>query len=267
MDILIQLLVWLFRTLFGEVEQPPDTTPGQRPVPPSLSHPRRGPYMYGDEPPGQARTLEQILEEVRQAAAQKRGQAAAPPPPQPSRTTSTSFSVTGGFSETAAPVQPQPRATSLPVPGRTPPRRASPVARRAGGVPAPAVAREVEPEAARTAPEELVSLNVAPPSLDGSPAVQPPGPEPMSLTGAQTGAEPLAAIAEVVSPAEAAAELAKRAAATTIDLPSGITGLLNAILQATPEQRRDVARQAIVLREVFGPPRCRRPHRAGYREF
>jgi hypothetical protein len=50
-------------------------------------------------------------------------------------------------------------------------------------------------------------------------------------------------------------------------LPAGIAGLLNAILKAAPEQKRDAARQAIVLHEVFGPPRSRRPHRAGARAF
>jgi hypothetical protein len=74
-------------------------------------------------------------------------------------------------------------------------------------------------------------------------------------------------VPEAVPPAEAAAELAKSGTERAGALPACIAGLLNALLQATPELKRDAARQAIVLREIFGPPRCRRPHRAGYRAF
>jgi len=247
MDLLIQLLVWLFRTLFGEVEQPPDEARGERPVRP----PRRGPYVYGDEPPGQAKTLEEILEEVRQAAAMKSGerQAESAEPRAPSR----------ARQQAASPAPRVPR----PAPRNRP----------------PPVARPAEPEVAQPGPvgrvgnppyEELVTLKASSPSIKDSLLILPAGPEPMSMTGAAAGAEPLAAVSvvpELVSRADAAAELAKSAAARPAGLPVGIAGLLEAILRATPEQKRDVARQAIVLHEVFGPPRCRRPHRAGSRAF
>lgn len=257
MDLLIQLLVWLFRTLFGEVDKPPDSTRRQFPVPPPQRRVQRGPYQYGDEPPGQAKTLEEILEEVRQAAALKR-------------------------SQTGAPLPTQPRPTVPPVPSGPQPRPAAGAAQRAGARGPPPVARPAEAKVAPPAPEGLVSLKVTVPSLSDSLAVQPQAPEPMSVTGAAAGAEPLAAVsgvsgvstvaemstvAEIMSPADAAAELAKGAAARAAKMPTGIAGFLNAILQAAPEQKRDVARQAIVLHEVFGPPRCRRPHRTGCRAF
>jgi hypothetical protein len=231
MDILIQLLVWLFRALFGEVDKPPEERGGQFPVPPQRPA-RRGPYAYGDEQAVQGKTLEQILEDVRKSAAQKKSETAAPQPPK----TVKEYGFAAG--------KPKIRPDFVRV--------------RPRPKPAPAVA---EP------PEQLVSLKVEVPSLKEAITAVPAGLEQAPVTAAPAGPEPVApisAVPEVVPPAEAAAELAKSAAARAGGLAPGIAGLLNALLQAPPEQKSDAARQAIVLQEIFGPPRCRRPHRAGF---
>jgi hypothetical protein len=46
-----------------------------------------------------------------------------------------------------------------------------------------------------------------------------------------------------------------------------VAGILTAIRQAAPQQKRAVARQAMVLHEILGPPRCRRAHGVGRRVF
>ena len=80
MDVLIELIVWLFKALAGEDEQRKRAARGQPPVPPPTA---RGPYNYGDgrpQPRGSIsapRTLEEILEEVKRSQ-QFRAQVPAP---------------------------------------------------------------------------------------------------------------------------------------------------------------------------------------------
>lgn len=86
MDLLIHLIIWIFRTLFGEQEPPAKLGPGSS----SSSDGRRGPYNYGDDrssanPP---KTLAELLEEARrQSGGGRQGgsqaQSRPQPPPQP----------------------------------------------------------------------------------------------------------------------------------------------------------------------------------------
>jgi hypothetical protein len=46
-----------------------------------------------------------------------------------------------------------------------------------------------------------------------------------------------------------------------------VPDLLQAIRTAPPTDKRDAARQALIMYEVFGPPRSRRPHRPGMRSI
>jgi len=89
MDLLIELIVWIFKALAGEEGKDKRSAPGGSSVPPA-----RGPYDYGDgrqmqnpgggaRPAARSRTLEEILEEVRLkqqsgAASQSKAQAQAP---------------------------------------------------------------------------------------------------------------------------------------------------------------------------------------------
>ncbi|MGD0090095.1 MAG: hypothetical protein ABSE73_09255 [Planctomycetota bacterium] len=254
MDLLIDLVVGLLRALFGDTTESDDTLRPKRPMPPTQSSNQRGPYQYGDEPPAQAKTLEEILEEVRQAAAQRRGQTAGPPP--------------------------LPRPGPPPVPSQPQPRPVTRAGQRKRAERSRAASRP-EPEMLQPAAQELTSAPPAAP-LEATPlysdvamgealtALQPAA-EQVSAEAAPPASAALAGvagvtgIAELVAPAEAAAAPAKSAVAQAAGLPPGIAGLLNALLQAAPEQRQDAARQAMVLHEIFGPPRSRRPYRPGAR--
>src|SRR5437016_999516 len=69
MDLLIELIVWIFKSLFGEQEKNAEMPPTQRPKP--RGERPRGPYIYGDE--GAPKTLEEILQEARRKAQEKAG--------------------------------------------------------------------------------------------------------------------------------------------------------------------------------------------------
>lgn len=259
MELLIQFIVWLLKQLFGEVEPPADISRSQRP----LSRPptQRGSYMYGDEQPTQAKSLEQILEEVRQAAAQKRAQDTQPVQP-------------------ARPVQPRRTAGAAPAQPRAAASREQRTLRRSLEpsrldttvvTPAPP---DMEPQAtARPLEDKLPPVSTLPSAT--------PVTAPVVVSAGPAGAEPLAAVAgvggvggvsgvsgvaEIISPAEATAALAKRAAAPAT-AAGGALGILSAIRQAAPKQKCEVARQAIVLNEIFGPPRARRARGVGRRVF
>ncbi|MBI3832296.1 MAG: hypothetical protein HY291_22425 [Planctomycetes bacterium] len=85
MDLLIHLVIWIFRTLFGEQEPPAQLGPRNRT---SDSEPSRGPYDYGDgrgQRSGQ-KTLAELLEEARRQAEGGRPRQVSPPPqPAPQR--------------------------------------------------------------------------------------------------------------------------------------------------------------------------------------
>jgi len=80
MELLIEIIVWLFKALFGQPEKPVDTERENVRVP---LRRQRGPYKYGDEGGNQPKTLEEILAEARrQAEERKRSSAPAAPAPQ-----------------------------------------------------------------------------------------------------------------------------------------------------------------------------------------
>lgn len=92
-------------------------------------------------------------------------------------------------------------------------------------------------------------------------------PEPTTVTGITPIATPLEAATLSAPNAEENAAAAKIAAAPPTAVAAGMVAILRAIREATPEQKRKVALHAMVLNEVFGPPRSRRPHMAGRRAF
>jgi len=216
MEILIELIVWLVKSLFGDPEKTVDTSRQSRK--PAV-RPKRGPYSYGDESGGGGpKTLEEILQEARRQANQRK--------------------------EGPTTVAPTPK-----------------VQRRVVDTP------EAPPKPVR----ELVAKNVD--AAKPSESIQW-----SSGKKTDTGAtQPTKAIIE-----QAPETIARLPEATTLDqqpklarVPRAgakaaakskgvlVTDLLQAIRVASPAEKRDAARQAIVISEVFGPPRCHRPFRPG----
>lgn len=248
MEALIEIIVWLFRALFGDPEKPADVGRAPRAGPPPRR--QRGPYAYGDEQRGGAspKTLEQILEEVRQAAAQKQpgGQAGAATRPR---------GRPAAEKRPAAPVEQRPVRSSLAtaedLTGSRPGDHAAPPP-----PPLPPTAPTPEQGPARFKPAPQ-----APPPRRAAPYVPPPAvparePE-ISLGPADTARAETAAPTESLSSTAAAAAVAQAVAKAGV---STAAGMLVAIRTAQGSAKRDMARQAIVLNEVFGPPRARRPY-------
>jgi len=249
MDVLVEIIMGILRSLFGDEEKPADVSRPSRTGP--QPSPRRGPYNYGDERGGQAKTLEQILEEVRQAAAQKKSQAAAPPRPPP----------------------PKPKA-----PPRPPLERAAP----AGGIRQRALqtsieSRHLDPEAAKRQPRESRPLatakpldtqlvSTAEPAVAEAPVAPVPGLAPLPPSAPVAPAAPVS-LGAPAAPIAAALDATGQAVAVPAAAATNVAGILTAIRQAAPQQKRDVARQAMVLQEIFGPPRSRRAHGVGRRVF
>jgi len=239
METLIDLIVWIFKAIFGD-EKSADMS---KRTPTPRSNVRRGPYNYGDD--GGARrpkTLEEILEEVRREALLKKGGYVPPTPPsQPLQRTPAPAAAPRVETRTLrAPLQSE-RPLSEPLSTITPE-----VGRESLGRLERAPTLPVLAEMTRQAPRP------------GAPAYKPP-------------------MAELISPREAAAALAvtadKPQAVSTVremsayltqppaDVNSPALAFVKALRRATPQARREAAWQAVVLGEIFGAPRSRRQHR------
>ena len=236
METLIDLIVWIFKAIFGDEKSADMKTR----TPQSRSTTRRGPYNYGDD--GGARrpkTLEEILEEVRREALLKKGGYVPPTPP-------------------SQPLQRMPPASAPSVRSDTRTLRAPLQSERtlseSLGKIAPEGGREAlgRLERAPTLPTLPEMTRSAP--QPGKPAYKPP-------------------MAEQISPEEAAAALAITAqnpqAISTVremnayltqpapDVSTPALEFVKALRRATPQARREAAWQAVVLGEIFGPPRSR----------
>ena len=187
MDLLIHLIIWIFRTLFGEQEPPARLGPRDRA---SGDEPSRGPYDYGDgRRSGPNKTLAELLEEARQQSE-------------------------GGRPRQAAP---QVQQRSVPQPKQI--VQESPPAKKAKK---------------RKAAEQP---RVAKPSV--------------AMAGAQAASEAHGVGIRQGPQTHRARQLAP---------------LFTALRSGGGESRVLLAAQAVVIREVFGPPRCKRPfnsHRPG----
>jgi hypothetical protein len=232
METLIELIVWIFKAILGD-EKSADMS-GR--TPPTRGPARRGPYNYGDESSSRRpKTLEEILEEVRREASQKRGGAparpAAPPPP------AATARVEQRTLRTKMDVDP-PLSQSLSVPSADTGR---PLGRLEGASTLP------------TLPH--MSRQVPPP---GAPAYRPPMAE---LISPQEAAAALAVTAATPQAVDTVSEM--KALSAPVRVAATVTGvaLIAAMRRGSPQSRRDAARQAVLLSEIFGPPRGRRPMR------
>jgi hypothetical protein len=202
MELLVELIVWIVKSLFGDPEKTVDTSRQSRK--PAV-RPQRGPYRYGDEKQA-PKTLEEILAEARRQANQRK--------------------------EGTAPVAPTPKVQ----------RRVLEVQEEPPKPVRELVAKDAEP----SPPSETIKWASAKAEAKAAP-------QPVAI---QKAPEP----APVPKPKRVRKAAPQQAAAPTGVL---VSDLLQAIRVASPVEKRDAARQAIVLYEVFGPPRCRRGFNAG----
>lgn len=230
METLIELIVWIFKAILGD-EKSADMS---NRTPPSRGPARRGPYNYGDESSSRRpKTLEEILEEVRREASQKRGGAPARP---------------------AAP-PPQERPSPPPVTARVEQRTL-----RTKLDIAPPTSAESDRHLGRL--EGASTLPTLPHLQRQAPSSAPPSRQPMpELVSPQEAAAALATSAAVPQAVESVKET--KAVSAPVGAAAAVSGvaLINAMRQGSPKKRREAARQAVLLSEIFGPPRSRRPMR------
>jgi len=245
MEVLIELVVWIFRAIFGDPDeekrkQQRDIT---RPtITGSPSAVKRGPLNYGDDS-RRPKTLEEILEEVRREATGKKPQAPpaiveeqAPQPRAERRTLESTLSPqstdTSSTVETIQPIVEAPRYEA--------PRYEAPAAPL---WPAPA---EATPKRKKNQPRTEVTVAIS----------------------AREAAAVLATANKEKKKDKADRQDARQAAADVA--ANQITAnfeVMRALRLAPAETKRAAARQAMVMLEVFGPPRSRRPHGRQERSF
>src|SRR5579862_496953 len=239
MDLLIELIVWIFKALSGEnakdAQRPDDAKP---PLPP-----QRGPYNYGDgraAMPSRPKTLEEILEEVKRQQAQARQGGARPAPPVP---------------------------RSAPPPAR-PPARAK----------APSLSRplsEVQPANAPAAPPAPIQQGGAIKSqIEARALAQPLDDKEIVKPGLERKLEKISEredqIGRDVGRTRVVAEVATTKTIESVNVAeaglaakktNAFADFFKAMRAAPAEQRADAARRAFVFSEVFGAPRAMRPLR------
>ncbi|MCW8131012.1 MAG: hypothetical protein KIS92_11740 [Planctomycetota bacterium] len=225
MEVLIELIVWIFRTLFGEQEPPAKLGPRGRSSDDDEDD-RRGPYNYGDGRPaaGQPKTLAELLEEARR---QSGGGRSVSPPPQ------------------VRPPEPRPLARPAPVPQPPPAIEAPAPVFQPLSVPAPVL---------------FTPLASAQPTAQVQPQGQ--GRKNRKRKGAHP---PPAASAMPAMPMPMARPAPRRVGLNTGPRTERARQLmpLFAALKKSRTNPGLLAAQAMVLKEVFGPPRALDPHRRG----
>lgn len=215
MEILIEFIVWVFRTLFGEQEPPARLGPGERR---GDVEGNRGPYDYGDgRGSGQNKTLAELLEEARRQS-QGGGTRTQIPPPKP----------------------PQPRQIVVPPPVKH--EMPKPLAPAQVTIPAPV-------QVTMTMPAPIVQT-------------APPAPKKGKKRKAQatTPLQDLPVLG-LKAPAQTSyirmAEAPKRGAQ--------LAPFFAALRGEAGRNRSLMGAQAVVIQEVFGAPRCRKPYRSHQR--
>ncbi len=240
---LVQLVIWILETLFGEPEKGPDATPTPHP---GDVKPRRGPYSYGDEGGKGPKSLEEILAEVRREAAQRQAKTQAqtktPAPPKQ----------TPGPVPVKAPRAPRPRPATSGQPAQDPPPAPRQTERiedrrlRSSIDSIPETQTAMSPGRDAPRPISVVSAESAVPMR--APPVARPGPVPIGISSAPATPE---------RPAEGTPQQADGAARGSA--PPQLL-ILDALRRANAQGRLNAAREGFVLMEVLGPPRSRRPH-------
>jgi hypothetical protein len=212
MELLIEAIIWLVKSLFGDPEKTVDTSRQTRK--PAV-RPRRGPYNYGDDSSNAPKTLEEILQEARRQANQRK--------------------------EGTAPVQPTPKIQRRVLETAEAPQRPA----RENVAPSIPVREIVSRDL--DAPKPIETIEWA-----------------MNKKAEPTPQKPANVVKRPdVTPEPKQQKRVRKAAAQAPASSVAISGILQVIRDAPPAERRDAARQAVILYEVFGPPRCLRRHSPG----
>jgi hypothetical protein len=213
MELLIEAIIWLVKSLFGDPEKTVDTSRQTRK--PAV-RPRRGPYNYGDDSSNAPKTLEEILQEARRQANQRK--------------------------EGTAPVQPTPKIQRRVLETAEAPQRPA----RENVAPSIPVREIISRDVEAPKPIEAIEWAM---NKKAEPAPQ----KPATIVTKSPEATPEPKQQKRVRKAAA------QATASTV----AISDILQAIRVAPPAEKRAAARQAIILYEVFGPPRSLRRHSPG----
>lgn len=242
MDLIIELIVWIVKSLAGEDEKKKTGTGGGAAAPST----KRGPYNYGDGKPGAAgkpRTLEEILEEVKRQQAQGKAgaqkptaQRAAAPAAAPAKVKAPSLS------RPLSEVQ-QPTAARAAAPAPLP-------SHQGGSIQSSIERRELK--------QTLDQREYVKPGLERKF-------EKISEREDQRGlgightkmvaqVDTVTTMGEVQTVSSMESNLADKRTNTFADF-------FKSIRMAPMKSRSEMARRAFVFSEVFGPPRCRGRHR------
>jgi hypothetical protein len=234
MEVLIELIVSVLRGLFGDAEKPADVS---QPTLRGSTKPVRGPYNYGDEPESGAasssrpKTLEEILEEVRERAAQKRQSADHP----------------AARSPNPPPIPKPARRTLVAVP----PQDAKPVERKW------AVQQEEAPAPRVGLPAPELQTSFAPATTKG--AALPSEARTAKAQAAARSPEKIQPRKQAAAPQPKRAKMAAQQQAASPAQADSRFDFVHILRAAPPAAKRAAARQAVILSEVFGPPRSRKP--------
>ena len=233
MGLLVDLIVWLFKNLFGDQEAQANVGPGEER---NAGEGRRGPYVYGDEASSDTttrpKTLAELLEEARQ---QTRG--SAPP---------------AGYASAPAA---KPKRPSPPPPQVSAPPQQS-------AEPASAAAfRPLSKTVALPRTPELPKLQeVAAPAEASEEAPAAPKRSKKRKAHPEESKTPVRAGLLHTDPKKAAEPGRIRVA------PS-LAPWMAALRDTNGNEKAQLGAQAIMSMEIFGRPRCSRPHRPGARFF
>ena len=225
--LLVQLVTWLFETLFGSQEKPANVGPRENSD--DERSPKRGPYNYGDKgrPSTQGKSLAELLEEVRQqnSGGGARIEVATPPP------------------ERLPPQQAKIVIQPEEVQQQQPKMKDSITTIHMRGL-GPAQAQILPPP----------PVPADPPKKKKKKRQQEQQEHPLHLAHQPT---------RMTMPRAQAVSFKSRHTGLGTGVNPAAIMWMDSIKAGSAEQRRLVQTQAVMAMEVFGPPRCRKPHRPG----
>ncbi len=241
MDLIIEFIVWICQALSGEKENKSSTGTAGGAKPPAA----RGPYNYGDGRPvvpGKQRTLEEILEDVKRE--QSAGKASSPRV-KAQRVEKAPVFVekvkTPSLSRPLSEVQ-QPTELRGAAPAPLPSMGGAIQSKIEGRVLAPTIdEREVVRPVLERKFEKLAERETQ---------------QSLGIGHTKMVAEvnTVTTMGEVQTVDTMGASLSNKKSNAYADF-------FKAMRNAKPKTRAEMARQAFVYAEVFGPPRCKNPHR------
>jgi len=228
MDLLIELVVWIFNALFGSQEKQAKLGPRSRTDDESEGD------TSDDSPRAQRpRTLAELLEEARREAPENQGRPAVPPPTPPRR-------------PPPPPPPPPPRQVAPPV-RQVKPLNTQPM------VPVPSQVASVAPVLAPSVPQlaPIASLQARQDTAaDAAPKKRRKDAQGRSARPGQVAAN-------------VAAERTRTSIMQRIGPATTMVPVLAHLRSQNNDERRKAAVQALVSYEIFAAPRCRRPFRPG----